>query len=448
MAMPFDTDIDEAAREAAELVRSPFALPEDFKIDRRHWIVGTIGLGGAALLAPMWLSAAQASDNTPQSPHTFKRWTEVFKPKALAKGVSSETYDRTMAWIKPDTGVYAFDRSQPELQEPIWRYLGRRVNEWRINTGRERMKQHEALWDRLEAAYPCDRYIMCALWGMESAFGDVITNSKFMRPVLNSLAALAWGMERRRPYWEQEMINALIIVDKGWATPEQMIGSWAGAMGHTQWMPEVWLNMGVDFDRDGKIYPFGRPDDALAGTARYLATRGRFQKGQPWGYEVTVPRGFDASLADRKTRLSIGSWSGRGITRADGKGFESNDWQATLWLPAGVKGPGFLLTQNFSAIRSYNPSSKYALAIAHLADRIKGSGGFIQPWPTNERQLSLVELQELQQRLTAMGFDTGGTDGRVGDMTQRAVQAWQNQVGMKPADGFPTEAVLKRLRGS
>lgn len=406
---------------------------------RRALLAGGLGaMAAAGLGGPAWGQT---------STYEFAQWVQVFKPRATAKGVRGEMYDWVMSQTQPDTKVFEFDKSQPEVQEPIWRYLNRRVNEWRINTGRERVKQYAELFGRIEQVYGVDRFMLCALWGMESAFGDVAVNTKWMRPVIPCLAALAWGDARRRSYWEQELINALIIVDRGWATPADMVGSWAGAMGHTQWMPEVWLNMGVDFDRDGRISPFGKPDDALAGTARYLVERGKFRRGETWGYEVKLPPTFNAGLADGKLIKTVAQWKALGVTRVSGDPFPRDADQARLAVPAGVKGPAFMYLQNLFALRSYNPSTKYALAIGHLADRIRGGGPFVQPWPTDERQLSLEEAQELQTRLTQLGFDTGGTDGRVGDKTQAAVQAWQRSVGMTPADGFPSDKVLKRLRG-
>src|SRR5262249_52650332 len=172
---------------------------------------------------------------------------------------------RVVAAIKPDIEVYALQRSQPEFREPMWQYINRRVSDWRIITGKARAVEHAALIERIERQYGVDRYLMLALWGMESAYGDVVVNAKYMRPVIPALAALAGGEPRRRRYWEQELLNALVIIERGWAHERDMIGSWAGAMGHTQWMPEVWLNMGVDGDGDGRISPFGSPDDALAG---------------------------------------------------------------------------------------------------------------------------------------------------------------------------------------
>ncbi|MBV9632916.1 MAG: lytic murein transglycosylase, partial [Xanthobacteraceae bacterium] len=206
----------------------------------------------------------------------FDQWVNAFRAKAVARGVSEETYNRVMGAVKPDTGVYALVARQDEFAEQLWQYLNRRVSDWRITTGKERARQYAPLLDHIEQDYGVDRYILLALWGIESGYGDVVDNPKYMRPVIPALAALAWGEPRRRAYWEQELINALIIIDRGWSTPEEMIGSWAGAMGHTQWMPEVWLHMGVDYDQNGRITPFGDPQDALAGTARYLVERGGY----------------------------------------------------------------------------------------------------------------------------------------------------------------------------
>ena len=261
-----------------------------------------------------------------------------------------------------------------------------------------------------------------------------------MRPVLPALAALAWGEPRRRTYWEQELLNALVIVERGWSTPQEMRGSWAGAMGHTQWMPEVWLNVGVDYDGDGRASPFGRPDDALAGTAHYLVKRGNYRRGAHWGYEVRAGRasGGEASR-------SYAAWQKAGIMRADGEPFPQPNATAKLWVPI-AGGPGFLLGPNFYAVRSYNPSMNYTLAIVHLADRLAGGGPFVQSFPGGERTPTLAELQEIQQRLTALGFDTRGTDGRIGNSTMIAVRNFQRKVGMDPADGYAGVKLLARLR--
>jgi len=261
-----------------------------------------------------------------------------------------------------------------------------------------------------------------------------------MRPVFPALAALAWGEPRRRAYWEKELLNALVIVERGWSTPEQMRGSWAGAMGHTQWMPEVWLNIGVDYDRDGRVSPFGRPDDALAGAARYFVQRGDYRRGERWGYEVRA-----GSRSSSSAMRPYSAWQSAGVRRANGEAFPHLGAKARLWVP--VKGgPAFLLGQNFFAVRSYNPSMNYALAIAHLSDRLRGEGPFVQSFPGGERTPTLAELQEIQRRLTQLGYDTGGVDGRVGSGTMKAVQNYQRKVGLEPADGYAGIKLLARLR--
>jgi len=368
----------------------------------------------------------------------FQRWVASFRARARARGISAKTYDRVMGGLKPDTSVFALLRAQPEFHEQLWQYLNRRVSDWRIKTGRELAKQHAALLAKIERQFGVDRYVLLALWGVESAYGDPQVQRSFMRPVFPALAALAWGEPRRRRYWEKELLNALVIVERGWSTPEEMRGSWAGAMGHTQWMPEVWLHIGVDFDGDGRISPFGNPADALAGAARYLVERGKYRRGEHWGYEVRSKRA-------RGGRRSYAAWHAAGVRRADGKSFPHPKAKARLWTPV-RGGPSFLLGQNFYAVRSYNPSMNYTLAIVHLSDRLRGEGPFVQSFPGGERTATLAELQELQRRLTEAGFDTGGVDGRVGSNTMRAVRAYQEKVGLKPADGYPGLKVLHNLR--
>jgi lytic murein transglycosylase len=372
---------------------------------------------------------------------SFEAWRDAFRHRAAARGIQDATYRRVMDGIKPDTSVYAEIRSQPEFNEALWQYINRRASDWRIITGKARAQQYAPLLARIESAYGVDRYIMLALWGIESSYGEVIDNPKYMRPVIPALAALAWGEPRRRSYWEAELLNALVIVDRGWSDPKEMIGSWAGAMGHTQWMPEVWLHMGVDFNHDGRISPFGPPDDALAGTAHFLVDRGHYRRGESWGCEVTVP---DRHRSERGRR-TYAAWQQRGVVRADGAPYARPDDKASLTVPV-PGGPAFLTGQNFFAVKSYNPAFSYALAIAHLADRIRGGAPFVHPFPDSERLMTLDEVQELQRRLTALGLSTDGTDGRVGRDTQRAVREFQKKNGMSPADGYAGLKVLARLR--
>ena len=265
----------------------------DMIVTRRAWLRGALAI--AAELAFAGHSQAQSARTS------FENWVTTFRPRALARGISAKTYDRVMDGLKPDTSVYALKNAQPEFQETTWQYLNRRVSDWRIATGKQIAKEHAGLLARVEREYGVDRYLMLALWGVESAYGEERVQRTFMRPVFPALAALAYGEPRRRAYWEQELLNALTIVQRGWARPDVMVGSWAGAMGHTQWMPEVWLQIGVDFDGDGRISPFGPPDDALAGSARYLLERGRYRRGESWGGEVRLPETFAASEGEGRS---------------------------------------------------------------------------------------------------------------------------------------------------
>src|ERR1039458_7156234 len=241
--------------------RIPYSTTPATQLTRRTLISGALGLAAGVAFAGHAVAA--------QSP-AFAHWVAAFRTRAIKRGISEATYNRVMGAVTPDTSVYAQQRSQPEFTEQMWQYINRRCSEWRVNTGKERARENAGLLARLEKDHGVGRYTLLGLWGMESSFGDVVINPKYMRPVIPALAALAWGEPRRRAYWETELLNALTIVDRGWSQPSDMIGSWAGAMGHTQWMPEVWLTMGVDYDHDGRVTPFGNPDDSLAGTARYL----------------------------------------------------------------------------------------------------------------------------------------------------------------------------------
>ena len=389
-------------------------------------------LGAAALIASPLAALAAA-------PPGFDAWRDGFRARALAKGISEATWNRVMGRIEPDMSVFKNFQKQPEFTEQIWQYINRRVSDWRITNGREALKKNEALFARIEQEYGVERGTLLALWGVESAYGDPLVQQNHMRPIFPSLAALAWNEPRRKAYWETELINALKIVDKGWSTPDEMRGSWAGAMGHTQWMPEVWLNVGIDYDRDGRVSPFGKPDDALGSSARYLVNRGRYHRGEHWGYEVRGAGG--ASAAARPMRP--------GPAPASPAPTENRFRKQMRRRSCGRRsraGPSFLLGPNFNSVKSYNPSMNYALAICHLGDRILGGPTFIQPFPGSERALTLAEIQEMQTRLTKAGFDTGGTDGRVGNDTMKAVKDYQAKTGLLPADGYGGLKVLARLR--
>jgi lytic murein transglycosylase len=405
--------------------------PSAGSFNRRHLLLAGLGFAGASLAPSLPAQAA--------SPPGFDQWRDRFRARALARGVSDQTYTRVMSKIEPDMRVFALMRSQPEFNEQLWQYINRRVSDWRLTAGKETLKQYAGLFERIEKDFGVERGTLLALWGVETAYGDPIVQKNYMRPVFPSLAALAWNEPRRRAYWETELINALRIVERGWGTPDEMRGSWAGAMGHTQWMPEVWLNIGIDYDGDGRVSPFGKPDDALGSSARYLINRGKYRRGEHWGYEVKTSGGpVSGTRAYEK-------WAAAGVKRADGQAFPQPNAHAQMWTPV-PGGPSFLLGPNFYAVRSYNPSMNYALAIVHLGDRILGGAPFAQAFPGSERALTLAEVQELQTRLTQAGFDTGGNDGRVGNQTMQAVKSFQIKAGIAPADGYGGLKVLARLR--
>ena len=416
------------------MARSRF-FPFAAGLSRRSLLLGA-GAFASGFFANSVMLAAQ--------PPAFARWVANFRSRALARGISEQTYDRVMSNVTPDTSVYALFSAQPEVTELLWQYINRRCSEWRVITGKARAKEYAGLFTRIEKDYGVDRYILLGLWGMESSFGDVMTNPKYMRPIIPALAALAWGEPRRRKYWEAELLNALILVDRDWAKPEEMVGSWAGAMGHTQWMPEVWLNMGVDYDGDGRATPFGKPDDSLAGTARYLVERGSYRRGEAWGCEVTV-QSAHLRLAKSRAMRPYAKWKELGVHRADGAAFARPGDQARLWIPV-ADGPAFLIGQNFRAVHSYNPSTSYALALCHLGDLIRGDPPFRQQFPGGERAPTLEEVKEIQRRLNEHGFRTDGIDGRTGADTVRAIIAFQKKVGMEPADGYAGLKLLARLR--
>ncbi len=396
----------------------------------RRTCIGAIAGAFAAALSPV-RTRAQG---------TFEQWIATFRSKAIARGVTDDTYRRVMAGLHPDTTGLSAIHNQAEFKQQLWQYLNRATTDWKITAGKAATQQYAPLFARIEKDFGVEPAFMLGVWGIESAFGDPVVEKNHMRPVIPSLAALAWAEPRRRAYWEGELINALIIVQRGMATPEQMIGSWAGAMGHTQWMPEVWLNVGIDYDGDGRIFPYGPPDDALASTARFFVERGKYRRGEHWGFEVRMP----ASLHGHGSR-TYAAWQAIGVARADGLPYPQLDAKAQPWIPV-PGGPAFLLGANFFAAKSYNPSMSYALALVYLGDRCSSGRPFVQKFPGSEPGPTLAEVQEIQQRLTAIGFNTGGTDGRIGNDTTLAVQNFQRKAGISPADGYAGVGLLARLR--
>ncbi|MEZ5841887.1 MAG: lytic murein transglycosylase [Hyphomicrobiales bacterium] len=374
----------------------------------------------------------------------FDRWVAGFWPTAKAAGVSHATYKRAFAGVTPDPEVLEKASKQAEFVKPLWEYLDTAVSDTRLTNGRRLMAENAATLDAVERRYGVDKYIVAAIWGMESSYGMILDNPKIMRSVIRSLATLAYAGGRRTKFGRQQLVAALKILERGDTTPDRMTGSWAGAMGHTQFIPTTFEAYAVDFDGDGRRNIWSSVGDALGSTAHYLHRSG-WDNGKTWGYEVKLPRGFNFRLADERTRRSLADWQKLGIERIGARDFPRPTDQAVLYLPAGGRGPAFLLLGNFRVIKRYNNANAYALAVGHLADRLRGGGAFAAGWPRDDRPLSRAETVELQQRLMARGLDTGGADGMVGPKTEAAIIAYQNHLGLL-GDGFPSLMLLQKAR--
>ncbi|WP_313027542.1 lytic murein transglycosylase [Pseudomonas lopnurensis] len=367
---------------------------------------------------------------------SFEQWREQFRGEALVAGISAATFDRAFAGVLPDPGVIEADRSQPEFTRPVWKYLEGAISAQRVRTGRRLLNEHAATLDRIEARYGVDREALVAVWGLESSFGQIMGD----KSVIRSLATLAH--EGRRPaFAKSQLLAALDILQHGDIRPEQMRGSWAGAMGQTQFIPTTYNTHAVDFDGDGRRDIWNSSADALASAAHYLQASG-WKQGQPWGFEVQLPTGFDYALADNEIRKPLADWRSLGLR---GLPSDRDEASASLLLPAGHRGPAFLVLDNFRAILRYNNSSAYALAIGLLAESFQGKGQVAGSWPRGEQPLSRTERLELQERLLAQGFDAGMPDGIIGANTRRAIRGFQQRLGW-PADGHPTQELLGQLR--
>jgi lytic murein transglycosylase len=369
----------------------------------------------------------------------FARWTEGFRARALAAGIRPETFDRAFAGVTPEERVIARDRNQAEFSRTLWDYLDSAVSDTRVANGRAAFAEHRETLAAIERRYRVDSEVVVAIWGLESAYGAVRGSTD----IVSAMATLAYE-GRRRDFFEAQLIAALRILQAGDVSPRQMTGSWAGAMGHTQFMPTSYLEHAQDFDGDGRRDIWSDdPTDALASTAAYLANFG-WTYGQPWGVEVRLPRGFDYALASERVRRGAAFWRRAGVTLADG-GQVPDHGDASILLPAGAEGVALMVFDNFRVIERYNPADAYVIGVGHLADRIVGGGPFRANWPRGDRALTGPERRELQQRLTASGFSTGGIDGIVGPNTIEAVRRYQQAAGIVP-DGYASLRLLERLR--
>ena len=395
----------------------------------RHLVLST------ALVVSSFLGSAHADEAA------FASCLASLRADAQAKGVSGATYDAHTAALTPDMAVIGFLDAQPEFVTPIWDYLAALVDDERVADGRAMLAEWASVLARVEAEYGVDAATVVAVWGVESNYGRNFGS----RPLLTSLSTLSC-FGRRQSFFRGEFFTTLKIIQDGHVAPERLTGSWAGAFGHTQFMPSTFMRLAVDFDGDGRRDLVDSVPDALASTANFLKRAG-WRSDLPWGFEVSLPRGMDVSGAGRRNKQPISAWAARGVRRIDGAPMPAAATPAGLLLPAGKDGPAFLVTRNFDAVYSYNAAESYGLAIAHLSDRLRGGAPFATPWPTDDPGLSRAERRELQQLLIARGHDIGEADGMIGARTREALKLEQAALGLA-ADGRAGQRVLQALRAS
>jgi membrane-bound lytic murein transglycosylase B len=397
----------------------------------------------AASAAALWQAPPARAQTpeiviTPDDQARFSDFVRQFRDEAIKAGIAPETYDRAMGPVTLNPRVETLNLAQPEFARPVWEYLAGAVSDRRIARGRDLLAENAELFQRLEATYGVPGEVLTAIWGLESAYG--VSQGSFN--LFEALATLAF-QGPRADYGRRQLLAALKIAEAEGRDPATMTGSWAGAFGSTQFAPTTFLQYATDGDGDGKRDLWNSPADALASTANYL-NRAGWRPGESWGEEVRLPPAFPYEEADPDNRKTFTEWAALGITQANGEPLPQTADESAVFLPAGYRGPAFLVRANFGVILKYNFATSYALAIGLLADRIDGAPGTVGAWPEDEAPLSLDDRIALQESLIALGYDTGGSDGVLGRLTRSAVRAFQKMSGL-PADGFATASLLTRL---
>ena len=390
------------------------------------------------------ISSSPSSFNTTSAvQNDFQQCLTNLRSQAIASGVTGLTYDRYTQNLTPDYSVIEKLNYQPEFSTPIWDYLSGLVDEERVQFGQQKLAQYREVLNRVAASYGVPAETVVAVWGVESNFGNISGSY----PLLQALGTLSCE-GRRQSFFRGEFFTTMRILQRGDLTEAQMKGSWAGAFGHTQFMPSTYEELAVDFDGDGRRDLVSSTSDALASTANFLKKRG-WQTGMPWGFEVRIPDDMSIAGESRRNKKSLSSWMSRGVVRADGsalvQGNLSSSSAAGLMAPAGANGPVFLVFKNFDAIYSYNAAESYALAIAHLSDRLQGNGGFSKAWPTDDAGTSRAERREIQQFLLNKGYDIGTVDGLIGDKSRQAIRQEQIRLGLSPT-GRAGQQILAAFR--
>lgn len=387
----------------------------------------------------------EPAQDGPDRPPAFAAWIEALKVEARGQGIGNRTLDAAFRRVRLNARVIELNENQPEFSRAIWDYMDGAVSSERVSRGRSLMRQYRKSLGRAERQYDVPASIITAIWGLESNFGKNLGGFN----VVEALATL--GFEgRRAPFGREQLLAALKILEQGDVTPERMIGSWAGAMGQTQFIPTVFLQYAKDGNGDGKRNLWDTRADVFASTANYLSEKG-WQPGSPCFDEVRLPDNFDHGLADISIEKPVREWADLSVTLADGRALgrrkgQDKDAPAAILLPAGHKGPALIAYPNFKVVLAYNNAISYALAICQLSQRFKGDAGVRKPWPRGEQPiLSRNDRVELQTLLAQRKYDVGEPDGVIGKRTREAIRAFQRSAGMVP-DGFPTIELLQRLR--
>jgi membrane-bound lytic murein transglycosylase B len=391
----------------------------------------------ALLILLLALLSAPATAQTPDREQNFAGFVKALWPDAQAKGVTRATFDKAMQGVAPDARVIAATKRQPEYGKPVGDYINALASPGRVKRGQAKAKEWSKAFDAVEKKFPVERWVLLALWGMETDYGA----AKDKWDVFRSLASLAY-VKYRHPYFRNELIVAMGIMQRGHFARKEMVSSWAGAMGQSQFMPSNVVDYAIDFSGDGRADLWGNVPDMLASTANYL-NKWKWRRDLPWGFEVMVPNGFDTM----KSRATFAEWHKLGVRRADGKPFPQdgpNAGQGILFFPSGAKGPAFIVTENFAVLKEYNNSDAYAIAVGHLADLMQGGIPIRAKWPADDHPLPRDTRIALQKKLAALGYKVNDFEGHVDFDLRDNIRAEQAKHGMVP-DGNPTPALIQKL---
>ena len=387
------------------------------------------------LTSVAFISYGQQSQKS--EPDTFPQCIERLQQLARDAGVSEITTVDILGKVKPLPRILGYDRNQPESVQTFSGYFSKRVTNWRVNRGREKLAEHREFLSKLTQEYGVPAHYLIAFWGLETNFGGI----KGKIPTIPALTTLACD-QRRSAYFSGELIQALLLLEREDLDPKDMIGSWAGAMGHTQFMPTAYMKYAKDGDADGKVDLWNNESDALASAAHFLQNLG-WKTGFRWGREVLLPEGFNYQLAGKSQPQPLSFWSEEKVTQVGGKTLGDSDLQSALLIPAGHKGSAFMVYHNFDVILRWNNSEYYGIAVGHLADRIRGQGTLSKPLP-DLPNYTLAEMQRFQEKLNQLGFDIGDADGILGPATRKGVRGFQASVGLI-ADGYPSKETVEAV---